>query len=547
MTAVADLADAYVERSMRLDPTGATLSGVAGHDHELTDFSPEGNAARADLLRETLAALDGIRVETDGDRITAAVLRERLGVALEEHDADEDLRALRPIGSPIDVTRLAFDLMPHDTEQDWEVLGARLAQVPAAMSGFVESLRLGLERDEPAARRQALACAVQARAWGETFFSSLAARCAAPSAAAVRDAADRASAAFIELATFLTHEYAPAAVEVDGVGSERYERSARASLGSSIDIGETYRWGIEELARIESDMARVAATVLPGATVRQAFDHLESDPSLGIEGEDRFRRWLQELMDSTVAALDPAVFDIPPQIRTVEAMIAPPGGAAAMYYTRPSEDLSRPGRTWYPTMGRTWFPLWGEVTTAYHEGVPGHHLQAGALRLEPGLTRYQKNLFVSGHGEGWALYAERLMDELGYFEQPHYVLGYLRAQAFRAMRVVVDIGMHTGQVPPPGAGERWTYDAASAFALAHGWEPEAFLRSEVDRYLGWPGQAISYKVGERVWLDLRAEARRADPAFDLATWHRRALALGPMGLEQLRNELRGDASGVRRV
>ncbi|HVM67798.1 MAG TPA: DUF885 domain-containing protein, partial [Acidimicrobiales bacterium] len=354
--------------------------------------------------------------------------------------------------------------------------------------------------------------------------------------ARLADAAARAAAAYGALAVFLTDEYAPAASTQDAVGPDRYALAARESLGAEIDVAETYRWGIEELGRLERELAAAAQRVLPGASVQDAFTHLNTAPSLGIEGAEPFRHWLQDLMDATVESLDGSAFDIPAPLQRVEAMLAPPGGAAAMYYTAPSEDLSRPGRTWYPTLGRTWFPLWGEVSVAYHEGVPGHHLQVGGLRAEPGLTRYQRTTFLSGHGEGWALYAERLMHELGYLEQPHYYLGYLRAQAFRAMRVVVDIGAHTGQRPPPGAGGAWTYATVLAFVLAHGWMPEPLLRSEVDRYLGWPGQAISYKVGERVWLECREAAAR-QPGFDLPAWHQRALSLGPLGLDQLRREL----------
>jgi len=536
VASVADIADAYVERTAELDPTGATLAGIGGHDHELTDYSPAGIDARLELDRQTLAAIVAAPVSGERDRVAAELLRERLRAHIDVVESGEDLRALRPMACPVEEVRAAFDLMPRATDADWAVIEARLARVPAALAGFTESLRLGLARGLPAARRQALACAEQAQAWAAGYFSALVAGRGPSTTPGLLLAAEQSAAAYGELGRFLVEDYAPGATDVDGVGPERYAIAVRASLGASIDLGETYRWGIEELARIEQEMAAAAAKLVPGGSVPEAFTYLETEPSLGIEGEEPFRAWLQALMDATVESLDGAVFDIPAPIRRVEAMIAPPGGAAAMYYTPPSEDLTRPGRTWYPTLGRTWFPLWGEVTTAYHEGVPGHHLQAGALRVEPALTRYQRNTFVCGHGEGWALYAERLMDELGRFEQPHFHLGYLRAQAFRAMRVVVDIGAHTGQRPPPGAGEQWSYGTVLAFALAHGWEPERFLRSEVDRYLGWPGQAISYKVGERVWLECRESARR-QPGFDLAAWHRQALALGPLGLDQLRREL----------
>jgi uncharacterized protein (DUF885 family) len=275
---------------------------------------------------------------------------------------------------------------------------------------------------------------------------------------------------------------------------------------------------------------------------------LETDPERSIDGVDAFRDWLQALMDRTIAELDGTHFDIAEPVKRVEAMIAPPGGAAAMYYTRPSEDFKRPGRTWYPTLGKTRFPLWGEVSTAYHEGVPGHHLQLAQLTyLARELSRFQRvAAFVPGYSEGWALYAERLMGELGYLQNPDYELGMLRAQAFRAMRVIVDIGVHLGLTIPSNEayhpGETWSPELMLPFAVEHGYEPEDFLRSEVDRYLGWPGQAICYKVGERTWLAVRERAReRAGNRFDLKAFHTRALNLGPMGLAQLEREMGSEA------
>jgi uncharacterized protein (DUF885 family) len=291
-------------------------------------------------------------------------------------------------------------------------------------------------------------------------------------------------------------------------------------------------------------MRAVAERILPGRPVPEVIDHLEHDPTRAIEGVDAFRAWNQELLDATVAALDGVHFDIPDPVKRVEAMIAPPGGAAAMYYTGPSEDFSRPGRTWYPTLGRTTFPLWGEVSICYHEGVPGHHLQIAQVRyLADALTRYQRVLAgSSGHAEGWALYSERLMGELGFLEDPAYELGMLRAQALRAVRVIVDIGLHLSLPIPAGEayhpGETWTPDLALPFVITHSHFPPDFMASEVDRYLGLPGQAISYKVGEREWLAARDDARRAaGPAFDLKAFHAHALDLGPMGLDQLRREL----------
>src|SRR4029079_16972801 len=301
---------------------------------------------------------------------------------------------------------------------------------------------------------------------------------------------------------------------------------ARMFNGIELDLNETYEWGWSELHRIERAMGSVGDRILPGEPVTEVIAHPERDPTRSIEGVDEFRAWLQDLLDSTVADLDGTHFDIPDPVKQVEAMIAPPGGAAAMYYTGPSEDFSRPGRTWYPTLGKTVFPLWGEVSICYHEGVPGHHLQIAQVRyLADTLTRFQRVLAgSSGHAEGWALYAERLMGELGYLDDPAFELGMLSAQAMRAVRVIVDIGMHL-ELPIPAReryhpGDRWNADIALPFVIERSCFPEDFMKSEVDRYLGLPGQAISYKVGEREWLAACADAQaRKGDAFDLKAFH----------------------------
>jgi uncharacterized protein (DUF885 family) len=350
--------------------------------------------------------------------------------------------------------------------------------------------------------------------------------------------------AYAALADYLAERYAPRAEARDAVGPERYALQARAYTGATLDLDETYAWGWDELHRIEHAMGQVAERIIPGADVDTVIEHLETDPARAIEGVDEFQRWNQELLDTTVAELNGTHFDIPVPVQRVEAMIAPPGGAAAMYYTGPAEDFSRPGRTWYPTLGKTRFPLWGEVSICYHEGVPGHHLQIGQVRyLADTLSRFQRTLAgTSGHAEGWALYAERLMGELGYLDDPAYELGMLRAQAMRAVRVVVDIGMHLELAIPAHEryhpGETWTPELALPFVIERSKFPPDFMASEVDRYLGLPGQAISYKVGERVWLGARDAAReRAGASFDLKGFHRASLDLGPMGLAQLDREL----------
>jgi len=552
------LAHDYVDRVAELNPIAATSMGVPGHEEELPDLSPAGAQARIVHARETLAALRALTVAGERDRVAAEVMRERLELALELHETRDYLREVRVLGSPISAVRSVFDQMPRDSEEAWERIARRMQRIPEALAGARASLQTGLAEGVRAAQRQAREVARQARVWSgvaegsRAFFDGLVeqygARADASAAlrAELERAARAASDAYAEMATYLDEGYAPRAEPRDAVGAERYALQARAYTGATLDLLETYAWGWEELTRIETEMEATAAQVVPSGGVDAARELLESDPERAIEGVEAFRRWMQELQDATIAELDGTHFDIPEPVRRIEAMIAPPGGALAMYYTGPSEDFSRPGRTWYPTGGRTRFPLWSEVSVAYHEGVPGHHLQIALLcYLAEELSRYQRLLaLTSGYAEGWALYAERLMEELDYLEHPDYRLGMLVSQAFRAARVVVDIGMHLELEIPAGQsfhpGARWTPELGLEFMTPRNPFDEAFARSEIDRYLGVPGQAISYKVGERYWLAAREAANRAEGArFELKAWHAKALRVGPMGLDQLRRELGG--------
>ena len=555
MSQIYDIANDYVERYAALNPLSATSIGVPGYDDKMSDFSPQGADANADLNRQTIAALNAAVVEDERDRIARDAMLDDLQTSLDTHDAGEHLRSLRVLGSAFQGIRMTFDLMPRDTEEDWRNIAARMALVPQGLASYRQSLTEGARQAKTSSKRQAAGCAQQAQVWtgaegSPSFFHGLldAYDAAGIDSDALRKdieaGADAAASAYAAMGRFLSDEYIEDAVEQDGVGEERYALSSRAFNGTDMDFIETYNWGWEQLRWVESEMAKTAERILPGAGVEAAKQFLETDPDRTIEGVDAFQRWMQELQDTTIAELNGAHFDIPEPVQRIEAMIAPPGGALAMYYTSPSEDFSRPGRTWYPTGGKTRFPLWGEASIAYHEGVPGHHFERGIAKyLTSELSRFQTAMGgTSGYIEGWALYAERLMAELGYLENPDYYLGMLRAQALRSVRVIIDIGMHLGFAIPDDSdfhpGEVWNPDIGLEFIKRRSHFPEDFVASEVDRYLGMPAQAISYKVGEREWLNAREDAKRRKGAnFDLKEFHTRALNLGPMGLAQMRREM----------
>jgi uncharacterized protein (DUF885 family) len=528
------LCDDYVSQWAVLDPVAAGARGVSASFGAATDYSPDGHAARAGLITRTLAALPGLPVTGEADRLAALYLRERLEAEAAWHETGEPLRDLATPFGQVSTLRDSVDLLPRDSGEAWANIAARLSAIPEMFGTWQESLSEGLRRGLLAARRQALGAAEQAERYAQarTHDTLIASYGDGPLAGELAAAAAKAYEGYVDLARYLREEYAPRAASADAAGAERYAVAARLSLGADLDPREAYEWGWDELARIEAELAAEASRVRAGASVAEASAIL--DETEFVEGEDAYQAWLQERHDEAVSRLGGTLFDIPEPLRAIEVVLARGSASGAAYYTAPSEDLTRPGRTWWPLGGRQRFSTWNELTVVFHEGVPGHHLQEGAAAIA-GLSRYTKNSFVSGHGEGWALYAERLADELGWFSSlPGTRLGMLAGSAVRAARVVIDIGVHL-DLPMPD-GSRWTFEKACSVLRDRGRAEEYRVLPEVTRYFGWPGQAPSYKLGERAWLAARADAQRK-PGFDLKRWHTAALSLGPLGLESLSAEL----------
>ena len=542
------IAERWVDTMCELVPTTKVWLGRPEHSGAYEDLSPEGHSAYRDAQARVLSELRAATPRDAVDEVTALDLSASLSLGIERFEAGDHLDELNVIASPAQSVREIFDLMPADSEQDWADIRARLGAVPDALRGYEATLRLGVQRGRTPALRQVERTAEQlGQNLGEDgFFGALADRAARlpqPLPETLRAelavAARRACAAYEELIAFLRDELAPHARAEDAVGRERYERASRGFLGAAVDLDEAYDWGLEELARMVAEQEAVAAQLVPGGGVPDAVALLDADPARAIEGTEALREWMQRTADRAIAELGRSHFDIPEPVRTIECMIAPTG-TGAIYYTGPSDDFARPGRMWWSVPeGVDRFSTWRELTTVYHEGVPGHHLQIGQATYNRAELNLWRRSFAgaSGHWEGWALYAERLMAELGYLDDPGDRLGMLDAQRMRAARVVLDIGVHLGKTVPEG-GARWSAEYALDFFRRHVNMDDAFLRFEVDRYLGWPGQAPSYKIGQRIWEQLRDDARRREgAAFDLKAFHTRALNLGSLGLDALRRAL----------
>jgi uncharacterized protein (DUF885 family) len=546
MSTTNEIADRYVSQFSALNPIAATSAGISGYDDLMPDLGPAGFDAIADLTKSTLAAVTRTSPADAQEQTAKEAMIERFTITIERYDIGDITADVNVVASLVQGVRQVFDLMPTEGEEARHNLIARMRRVPAAYQGLRRTYLEAADQGHVAPRRQVLACAKQCAEWSAAstgFYYELARRVAASGTARAEldRAAEVASAGTAEFGRFLETELLPLASERDAVGRDRFALASRYFLGATIDPDEAYAWGWSEVIRIEEEMRQIAAKIVPGGSVAEAVAALNADPDRRIFGRGALRDWMQDVADTTIAELNGPHFDIPEPARQIEAMIAPTEDGG-IYYTGPSEDWSRPGRMWWALpAGLDDFCTWRELTTIYHEGVPGHHLQvAQAVYMRDQLNRWQRLFgFVPGHGEGWALYAERLMDDLGYLADPGNKLGMLDAQLLRAARVVVDLGLHA-EVPIPAdspwhPGERWNADLVWEYLRSRVQVGDQMLRFELDRYLGWPGQASCYKLGERIWLSARDDARnRQGAAFDLKRFHSQALALGPIGLGPLR-------------
>ena len=550
LTDVDQIANEYFEKILDLNPVQATELGRKGVETLYPDYSPAGEKAFARLTKKTLKKVDNVLPIDDVDLVTLDALQERLSLYRKQYKAGFGGWQMNNIASVPQEVRSVFDLMKRNTQQDWEHIIGRMHRVTEALEGYIQTLEAAREEGKVAPRRQVDIVIEQTAAYYAPggFFDELAAEVAAAVPSLKDEVAAGAEAAkegYRRLNSYLVEKLQPVAPSRDAVGRKAYSLHSRSFLGTTIDLDETYAWGVKELESIIARQREVAEEIEPGASIERAKQLLDEDPARQLHGTDELKAWMQKLADAAVENLAGSHFEIGGPMRRIECCIAPTN-EGGIYYTGPSPDFSRPGRMWWSVPeGEDTFTTWRETSTVYHEGVPGHHLQiAIATALQGTMNSWRTNmLWVSGHGEGWALYAERLMEELGYLKDPGDRMGMLNAQRMRAARVVFDIGVHC-EMPIPDEwaeqlgvepGTIWTSELGYEFLKLNLDESEGHLRFEFLRYLGWPGQAPSYKIGERLWLELRDQAlRRGD---DMRAFHTRALLLGSVGLDTLRRAL----------
>ena len=568
------VADRYVEAVCDLDPIVATSLGNRPGDDRLPDLGPAGLEAEAALIRETLAELDRVLADEPAldddpvERRCARLLRERLGAELAAHEAGEGLpRAVQPVqpgarrppGVLADARR-----RPRRTGRSSP---GGMARVPEAYRGFRETLEEGARRGLLVAPRQVTHRRRRSSTsgWPARTSPGSSPPARTPLRAELDAAAQAADAGRgARCATSSRDEYAPQAEGTpDAVGRERYALAARRWTGSDLGAGsgleEAYAWGWAEHRRILAEQRIEAEKVLPGATPMEAMRWLGAQRAgrRGRRGGPRPAAADDGRRDRRPGrhALRPRRAGAPRRGDDRARPAAPPRRTTP----GPAQDFSRPGPHLAADAGPHPVPAVGPGLDLVPRGRSRPSPAAGAVGLRlAGAVDYQTSLgSVGANVEGWALYAERLMDELGYFDRPRRAAG-LPGRAAAARRCgwsstsACTWACRSPTTPrarwPTHRGEPWTPELARAFLGEHCGADLAFLDSELVRYLGIPGQAISYKLGERAWLAGR-EARAGRPAataFDLKAWHMAALSQGSLGLDDLADELAGSKPSGRR-
>jgi uncharacterized protein (DUF885 family) len=543
---VRELADSYVEGFFRRFPEQATYYSIKDRPHDrLTDNSPAALArweAQEDGWLAEVRAIDPSTIESEPLRATYAILREELESSIATRVCQFDLwRVSTMQGWQVNYGYLVT-IQPTGTDQARKDAVARWSSLPAYLDQEIANLREGLERGHSAPRHIARIVAGQVRQLAAApvesspFFAPAAADKTPEFRAGFRTIVqDQIVPAARRYADFLEKEYVPAArdaipVSANAGGAPCYAATIRLWSTLPKTPQEVHDLGVREVARIDAEMKAIAERAFGTSDVPALMQRLRSDRQFTFKSRD-------ELIDYSKAALERARAAVPHWFGTLpkaDVRIEPypayrEKSGAPGEYNPPAEDGSRPGVFFINASQPEKTTRADNESTAFHETIPGHHLQiaiAVEQRDNHPLARYITN---SGYVEGWALYAEQLADEMKLFSGDLDRLGMLASQNWRAARLVVDTGLHA---------LGWTRQQAIDYMLAHTPQSPESAASEVDRYIIMPGQATSYMLGKLEIAAARDEARqKLGDAFDIKRFHDRVLDGGAVPLTFLRSKL----------
>jgi uncharacterized protein (DUF885 family) len=556
------LADAYWEFHLETHPIAATSIGDRRFDDRLDDITPEGIAARERKLRDFQARAEAIDPTplSRGDRITRNMLLGEIRAQLALISCDFESWTVDPLGGPQVEFLNVPSYQPLTGLASGDAMIARWRAMGTYLDRMVANLGRGLAAGKTAPHQSVVRVLGEIDDLAGTPIEAWALMkpAAAPPegwpaeartrfARELREAVDTSvRPALLRYREFLAGRILPAARDDDHPGIMHVpggEASYRAliTVHTSLDLppAEIHRIGLEEVARINDAMRGLGKTVLGTDDLDEIHRRLRTDPAMHFATRDEVAAKALEALRRAEAAV-PDWFGIRPAApcRVVRMEPHEEKHSTIAYYREPAADGSRPGSYYINTYAPETRPRYEAEALAFHEAVPGHHLQIAIMQELTGIPAFRRFAGVTAFVEGWGLYSERLADEMGLYSGDLDRIGMLSFDSWRACRLVVDTGMHA---------MGWTRGEAIDFMIANTVLAENNIANEVDRYITWPGQALAYKLGQREIMALRAEARqRLGTKFDVKGFHDAVLGEGAVDLGTLRESVEAWESSVER-
>jgi uncharacterized protein (DUF885 family) len=541
LTAQNALFDEYYESELRAFPERATAYGDYRYNDKLADYSPAAIAARHKTDQDFLERLDAIPTTgfSDQDQLSHDLLVR----VLKQRSADFDLKEYEmPVNQMNGIHTGLADLplsMPLDSVKHYEDYIARLHQIPRVLSQTTEVMRAGMKDKLMPVRFLMEKVPVQCQGIMDSnpfllptkkFPASFSADDQKRLTQQITDAINNdVFPAYKKFAEFASKEYAPqgrTALAVSSLpeGQKRYQNNIYGRTTTNLTPDEIHQLGLREIDRIQAEMLVIAkkegfadlASFRAALKTNKKYVPNSADQILGD-----FRHYIAQMEPKL-----PELFNLLPKSPVTVEAIPAFQSAAATHYVTGTPDGKRPGRVVVATSNFGERSLVDDEAIAYHEGVPGHHMQLSVQQQLSGLPKFRLHgLGFNAYAEGWALYAEELGKEVGFYQDPVSDYGRLSSELFRAVRLVVDTGIHA---------KGWSRDQVVEFFRKSGAVDEPTIQSETDRYIAWPAQALSYKLGQLKIRELRERAKKElGPKFDIRSFHDEMLNGGALPLDLL--------------
>ena len=538
------------ERGLRESPEGATYNGDTRYNDRWTDFSLPAIAARQEADRAALQKLHAIDRKTlsAADQLDYDTFEWNLQRSIERQKFKEYQQPISHQGGPQTADGIA-EVLPFATIKDYQDWLKRLQALPAALDQVVTLLQEGVKDGNLPPR--VLMQRVPAQIAGQVVDDPTKSAFYKPflkfpdsisqsdrdklQAQARQVIADDVVPAYRKLQTYFNDQYLPrtresiAAADLPD-GKAYYDFLARYYTTTDLTADQIHAIGLKEVARIRAQMEKVKAQTGFKGSLTEFFNYLRTDPKFFHKSPDELLtayRALSKRIDPELVKVFKTIPRLPYGVRPIPDNIAPDTTTA--YYQPGASDGTRPGYYYVNLYKPEVRPTWEMVPLSLHEAVPGHHFQfARGLEL-PDAPMFRRTAYFVAYGEGWGLYAEQLGFEMGLYDDPYDHFGQLVYEMWRAVRLVVDTGMHA---------KGWSRERAIAYFKDNAAKTDQDIVNEVDRYIGTPGQALAYKIGQMKISELRAKAQRElGPKFDLRAYNDAVLETGSVPLEALERHI----------